>query len=54
MIGLDVRRGIKTILNLVLSAVYLQEIGILRLTRSMALEPTFALIKKLVTVISIT
>lgn len=51
---LNIGRGIKTVLNLVLSAVYLQETGILRNTRGLALRPAFALIKKLVAVISIT
>lgn len=54
MLERNIGRGIKTVLNLVLSAVYLQETGILRNTRSLALGPGFALIKKLVAVISIT
>lgn len=54
MLRLNIEREIKQILNLVIFVVYLQETGILRHTRSLALVPVFALVKKLVAVISIT
>lgn len=53
MAGPNIGKGIKTILNLVLFAIYLQETGIVRHTRSLTLGPAFALFKKLIAVISV-